>query len=333
MTAGRKPNVLAQVPALIDLTLDQPKLNQAMAQMRADEAAQQLTQFQRLSRLSELVGVAKFAGFQEKMCASAQIRVFLEIKESNDFKDLPIQRGDGSLRPAQTMEEICPLVFGKSYRVMAEHAQNLHLLGGDLFDAAERMGLKRHQLRLIRSLPETQQSAIKAAIEAESKNEVVSLIEDLAGQLAQAQAEIRGLEADAIAKDKVLDDKNRRLDKQSRHIAKATPDTVLSELQKEAGDFALEAAGILRGVLRQAVIAIRNHGEEADAHDVFLAGLIGQVVLDARLLREEFNLPDLSNVAELQLARDADQWYVPADPLPEPEPGADKPGKSGRSAK
>ncbi len=329
MTAGRKPKVHAQVPALIDPTLDQSKLNQAMAQMRADGVSDQQARDERVARFSEQIGIAKFAGFQAEMCAAAQIRVFMEIKESNDFKDLPFLRADGNVRAAQTLDELCPLVFGKSYRIMAEHAQNLNLLGTAAFDAAERMGLKRQQLRLIRSLPETQQTAIKAAIEAESKGDVVALIEDLAAQLAQANDQVVELKEEATASETLVAKLHQKNDKLSRHIAKLTPDEKLLELQKEATALMNDALGCVRGNLRQAIIAIRNHSEERDTHDVFLGGLIGQVAADLAALRDEFNLPDLSNVAELQLARDTDEWYVPAADMPNPD--AAKPGKAAKA--
>ena len=332
MTAGRKPQVLAQVPALIDPTLDQSKLNQAMAQMRADGVNDQQARDERMARFSEQVGIAKFAGFQAEMCAAAQIRVFLEIKEANDFKDLPVLRADGNMRPAQTLDELCPLVFGKSYRIMAEHAQNLSLLGAAAFDAAERMGLKRQQLRLIRSLPETQQSAVKAAMEAESKGEVVALIEDLASQLAQANEAIAEAKEEASAQEALVTKLHAKNDKLARYIAKLTPDDKLLDLQKEATALMNDALGCVRGNLRQAIIAIRDHGgpdTRAEAHDVFLAGLLGQVALDIKALRDEFNLPDLSNAAELQLARDTEQWYQPAEDLPEAD--AAKPAKAAKA--
>ncbi len=200
---------------------------------------------------------------------------------------------------------------------------------GEFLERIELLGFaERSAHRLMSSAAKASKSATVAGLAGKVKSMAVlmelfthgdDVVESIAAMdkfavmsLSQVQAAARELEADAIAQVKVLDDKNRRIDKLSRHIAKATPDEVLQELHKEAGNFGLEAAGIVRGSLRQAFIAIRNHGESAEAHDMFLAGLLGQVVADVRLVREEFNLPDVSTVAELQLAREVDQWYVPA---------------------
>jgi len=307
MSAGRKPKT-ATVVEVIDTTLDQPKIEGAMVAMRADGIVEQTARDQRLARFSEQVGIAKYAGFQAEMCAAAQIKVFIEIKESNDFKDLPILRADGNVRPAQTLDELCPLVFGRSYRVMAEQAQNFGLLGEGAFEAVQRMGLNRHQLRLIRSLPDAQRTAVAEAIQAESKSEVVAIIEDLAAQLADSHNSLAEAKAEKIATEKLLETKNKQLDKISRHIAKSTPDTVLLELQKETTAFTNDALGCVQGQLRQAFIALKNHGNGTADHSLFMAGLLGQVQAELAALREEFNLPDISNAREQELAAEVAQW-------------------------
>ena len=39
-----------------------------------------------------------------------------------------------------------------------------------------------------------------------------------------------------------------------------------------------------------------------------MAGLVGQLAAECAALREEFNLPDVSNAADLQLAAETAQW-------------------------
>lgn len=84
------------------------------------------------------------------------------------------------------------------------------------------------------------------------------------------------------------------------------PDKVLLELQQGATKIANEAVGLVRGSLRQAVIAVRNHGDED--HTPFLAGLVGQLQADLAALREEFGLPDTSTAADRELAAEVAQW-------------------------
>ncbi len=125
----------------------------------------------------------------------------------------------------------------------------------------------------------------------------------------ELRAALREHMAEKDATDKLLADKNAKIDRLSRHIKKATPDTVLLELKKESTAIMADARGCITGQLRQAIIQVRNHGDED--HSVFLAGLVGQLQADLHALREEFNLPDVSNAADLQLAAEVAQWGGP----------------------
>lgn len=117
---------------------------------------------------------------------------------------------------------------------------------------------------------------------------------------------VREAREEKVADDKILADKNAKIDRLSRHIQKATPDQVLLELQKEATAHMNDALGCVRGQIRHCIIAIKNHSE-AD-HSVFLAGLLGQLQADLAALRFEFDLPDVSTAADQALAAEVAQW-------------------------
>ncbi|MDD5479667.1 hypothetical protein [Rhodoferax sp.] len=120
---------------------------------------------------------------------------------------------------------------------------------------------------------------------------------------------VREAKQEKDATDKLLETKNKQIDKLTRHIAKATPDEVLLELQKETTAFTNDALGCVQGQLRQAFIALKNHST-AD-HSLFMAGLVGQVQAELAALREEFNLPDISNARDQELAAEVAQWAFP----------------------
>ena len=122
----------------------------------------------------------------------------------------------------------------------------------------------------------------------------------------ELRAAVREAKADKEASEKLLADKNAKIDKLSRRIAKATPDDVLLELQKEATALMNDALGCIRGQLRQACIALKNHGD--DDHSLFMAGLLGQVQADLTALRQEFDLPDVSTAADQALLAEQAQW-------------------------
>lgn len=122
----------------------------------------------------------------------------------------------------------------------------------------------------------------------------------------ELRAALREAKAEKVADDKLMADKNAKLDKLSRHIAKSTPDDVLAELQKESTALMNDALGCVRGQIRNAFTAIKNHSE-AD-HSIFMAGLVGQLQADLLALREEFNLPDVSTARDQELAAEVAQW-------------------------
>ena len=126
----------------------------------------------------------------------------------------------------------------------------------------------------------------------------------------ELRANLREARADKEASDKLLADKNAKLDKLSRHIKKVTPDQVLLEIQKEATTLMNDALGCIRGQIRGSLIALSNHGE--DDHSIFMAGLLGQLQADLTALREEFNLPDVSTAADQALAAEVAQWALPS---------------------
>lgn len=124
----------------------------------------------------------------------------------------------------------------------------------------------------------------------------------------ELRAAVREAKLEKEASEKLLADKNAKIDKLSRHIKKATPDQVLLEMQKEATAIMNDALGAIRGGLRQALIALGNQCEERGQNDVFLAGLVGQLQAELTALRDEFNLPDVSTAADQELASEVAQW-------------------------
>jgi hypothetical protein len=109
----------------------------------------------------------------------------------------------------------------------------------------------------------------------------------------ELKATLREARADKDAGDQLLAEKNKRIDQlkaQQRRIEKAPADEQLASLQKEATSLMSEVLGNLRGGLRQALIALKNHGDEDLSQ--FMAGLVAQVQADVIALRDEFDLAD-----------------------------------------
>lgn len=220
--------------------------------------------------------------------------------------------------------EAC-LEVGKGLRVLKEACGHGNFMSRlDVLNIEPRVAQKFMQMA--RKFPNAPTSALLKAADSQNKLfEILILDEDqieelnLTGQTGELALDdiatmsvkelrhaVREARADKEASDKLLSDKNAKIDKLSRHIKKATPDQVLLELQKEATAHMNDALGCVRGQIRQSLIAITNHTE--DDHSVFLAGLLGQLQADVTALREEFNLPDVSNAADQELAGEVAQW-------------------------
>lgn len=120
---------------------------------------------------------------------------------------------------------------------------------------------------------------------------------------------VREAKMEREATDKLLETKNKQIDKLSRHVAKATPDEVLIELHKEGTAFMNDALGCIQGQLRQVFLKIKAH-TDAD-QSLFMAGLVGPLQAQLAALREEFNLPDISNARDQELAAEVAEWAFP----------------------
>ena len=194
----------------------------------------------------------------------------------------------------------------------AEFAMRVELLGFS----------KSTAYRFMQAAAKTAKSAILTDLSKQAKNglaflELVTHDDDALESLvdmddvekmsaSQLRTALREAKAEKVADDKLMADKNAKLDKLSRHIAKSTPDDVLAELQKESTALMNDALGCVRGQIRNAFTAIKNHSK-AD-HSIFMAGLVGQLQADLLALREEFNLPDVSTARDQELAAEVAQW-------------------------
>lgn len=125
----------------------------------------------------------------------------------------------------------------------------------------------------------------------------------------ELRAALREARAEGQANLTLLDKRNSTIDKLERdceRIKKLPADKDLADLQKKATGVMNDALGAVRGGLRQALMALNDH--PTGGQTLFMAGLLGQVQADLSALREEFNLPDVSNAAQAQLAAEVAEW-------------------------
>lgn len=121
-------------------------------------------------------------------------------------------------------------------------------------------------------------------------------VKELRAAVREAREEHKALEEVSKKKSEQID----KLQVKLKRVQAAPPDEAMVELKREAAAFAADAQGVILGGLREAVRVIREHaaqqGEDGQ-HDVFLAGLIGQVQAALVQVRDGFLLPDVSKAS------------------------------------
>lgn len=297
---ARQPKKI-EVQDVEDKTLDQEKFSSAMAVMRADEGAQALALSQRETTVR---AVAQQLGYQLPA----------------DATDPDLIQRDIAANMRRSVEAC--LEVGRGLRVLkeacehGEFAARLDVLGVDKHVAARFM----QSAAKFSKLPT---SATLKAIGNQSKLfEMLVLddeqIEELeltghTGELSlddvatmsvkELRAALREARAEHDATKAVMSKKQARIDQLERaqaRIAKLPPDEELEKLQQEATTHLLAAQGAIRGQLRAALIALQNHQED---NSTFMAGMVGQLMADLTLLRDEFNLPSLADGAQPEWQR------------------------------
>ena len=285
---ARQKNAI-ELQDVSDSSINQPAVASAMDAMRAQAQEDQLE----LLELASDVGAIRALDLTRALVAAATVRLFDKVRESKKIKDLPIRQPDGTVATATTVDEFCRLAFGKPRTAMIEASEALDALGEQAYEAASRLGLNRSSLRAARALPAEKLEIVRAAIAGGStKAEVLSVIEDLAEKVEQAEAAAGEAKAELKASEEVLATKNKTIDRLQRdlkRIEQLPPDEQLAGIKKEAIDLQSETIGLVRGGLRQALIKLNDAPDDA-SKDAFMAGLVGAVYVELDALRDEFGL-------------------------------------------
>ncbi|ADU63428.1 MAG: hypothetical protein KUA35_10330 [Pseudodesulfovibrio sp.] len=153
--------------------------------------------------------------FYANVADSMLVQIFEKVKKEKAYKKLHYFDEAKNLRQFQTLEEFCEIKLGKSYRRLQELSQHMQALGSDLYESAERIGFRNRDYRALKALPPEDQAVVKQALESESKDEVLDILQDLAARHQSeneaARKERENLTADLEARSRLLEDKAKRL--------------------------------------------------------------------------------------------------------------------------
>jgi hypothetical protein len=190
-------------------------------------------------QLAEMVGQLRAFDFMTRFSGLAQLKFLAELKETKAYKGQKALNAKGELVEMSSFGDVCE-VLGISRSKADEDIQNLAMFGEDFLEASQRLGLGYRQLRQLRALPEdTRQLVIEGeAVRSNDPEALKDLLEDLAARNAAIRKEKEDLAADLAARDKVLEDKGRKLDEAQTELTKIKtlpPDKrILLEAEREA---------------------------------------------------------------------------------------------------
>lgn len=242
---------------------------------------------------------------------SAILPIYENVKKSKAWRYLRNPKSSHG-KNFQSLEEFCEVKLGKSYKRLQALAANRSAIGHEAFEQAEKMGLRQVDYNAIKTLPAPDQELVRRAVEeAQSRDEVLDLLQELAGRHAKEKEALTKEAAEARAEkqavEKVLQTKNQQIDK-LQLVQVLPPEELYQEIKKKASSVSADALGAVRGGVRQALIAVKDAPGEGPSKTVFMAALVGQLQAELNALREEFNLPDVSSAADQELAAEVAQW-------------------------
>lgn len=237
---------------------------------------------------------------------SAIFAIYENVKKSKAWRLLRNpQSSDG--QNFQNLDEFCQVKLGKSYKRLQQMAGNQAAIGQEAFEQAERLGLRQRDYNAIKTLPAPDQELVRRAVEeAQSRDEVLDLLQELAARHAK---EKQTLAAEHQATQALLADKSEallrradeveRLQSELRLIKIAPPDKVAQKLLEEAGSHLETAKGAIGGVVRDSVRALMEHsfthaGERGQAARQEAARMLGELMAELRKLRDEFAVPGVN---------------------------------------
>lgn len=162
--------------------------------------------------------------FMRRVSEVAIAQRFAQARADKAWKGLPYRDQDGRIKRVESFDEYCRAFLGKSYNRCQELAQTLHLLGPALYEQAQSIGFKAKDYRALKALPAEEQEVVKQALESESKEQVLDILQEMAARhsaereaLQKSEAELK---ADLEAKDALLQSKTERADKLAVELEK-----------------------------------------------------------------------------------------------------------------
>lgn len=206
------------------------------ALVAAAATAEQIEMNQLLGRLQATQAIAA-------MLDGLSLAQIAQIKESKRYKQLAGQKmviGGVEIR-LDTWEGFCA-ALGSSRRGIEEKLDNLRLLGEEALDKATALGMTTQELRKLRRLDASDQQIVIGEIEvaAGDKEAIIDLIADMAAKHSkereELQAKLEDQRGEAVASERIIEERNKRIDKLEKQLHKQQHRTMEEKRQQRMTD-------------------------------------------------------------------------------------------------
>ena len=262
------------------------------------------------ARILEQVGAIKMAAITRKFVCVTEIEMLADIKQSKQYKDLPMIVNGKSVF-VTTWEQFCNAI-GSSVETIDNNIRNYQRMGGEFFEYAQNAGIPQRTLAQIGRLPAADREMVieMAQKEETTKDAVLQVLEQImakhaaekeqaAAEKAELESRVQDLQETAAAKDKVIADKNAKVDELAEKLAKKQsgakepkPADVGSELTMRLSSMEVAARSDISrfaDLFEQMTAHGEAHGFD---HRPQMVACLNQLSRDCETLRERFALPE-----------------------------------------
>lgn len=265
------------------------------ALVAAAATAEQIEMNQLLGRLQATQAIAA-------MLDGLSLAQIAQIKEGKRYKQLAGQKmviGGAEIR-LDTWEGFCA-ALGSSRRAIEEKLDNLRLLGAEALDKATALGMTTQELRKLRRLDASDQQIVIGEIEvaAGDKEAIIDLITDMAAKHSkereELQAKLEDQRGEAAASERIIEERNKRIDKLEKQLHKQqhrTMEEKRQQLMTDAGAAQILCLAPLAG-LDDAIDTLL--GEDDAACTRHAANLLHELRAAVEDLQLKYGLGDVVN--------------------------------------
>lgn len=265
------------------------------ALVAAAATAEQIEMNQLLGRLQATQAIAA-------MLDGLSLAQIAQIKEGKRYKQLAGQKmviGGVEIR-LDTWEGFCA-ALGSSRRAVEEKLDNLRLLGEEALDKATALGMTTQELRKLRQLDAADQKVVIGEIEvaAGDKEAIIDLITDMAAKHSkereELQAKLEDQRGEAAASERIIEERNKRIDKLEKQLHKQQHRTMEEKRQQrmtDAGAAQILCLAPLAG-LDDAIDTLL--GEDDDTCTRHAANLLHELRAAVEDLQLKYGLGDVAN--------------------------------------